>query len=94
MVGIGAYEDDTQDATGAEIAVTWGEEAYSPVQYQSFRVGAFTLRGRVLPGETYEGAHARLLNAARACAAEQFRVQLADHLDRVRTASASAKGGR
>jgi uncharacterized protein (DUF2336 family) len=98
MVGIGSYEEDhhdeVQDVAGAEIAVTWGEETYSPVQYQSFRVGAFTLRGRVLPGETYEGAHARLLNAARACAAEQFRVQLADHLDRVRVAASAAKGGR
>ena len=87
--GVGIDDDG-----GNEVIVTWGEETYSPVQYQSFRVGSFALRARVLPGETYAEAHARLLNVARECSRQQFDVQLQEHLERVRMAASAAKGGR
>jgi hypothetical protein len=42
------------------VTVTWGEEAFSPVQYQSFRVGPFSMTGKVRPGESATDASKRL----------------------------------
>lgn len=41
------------------ITVTWGEETFSPVQFQSFRVGPFSMQVEVRPGETEEAAFDR-----------------------------------
>lgn len=37
---------------GTEITVTWGEETFSPVQYNSFRIGGHSIKVTVQPGET------------------------------------------
>lgn len=64
----------SEGATGDEgdtITVTWAEERYSPVQYQSFGVGPFTLTGKVRAGETRGDALRRLSNELFAFAVEE-----------------------
>lgn len=65
------------------VTVTWGEETFSPVQFQNFRVGPFSITGRVLPGETRGAALRRLSDELHAFAvaertrrAESFRAAL------------------
>lgn len=59
-----------------EITVTQGEQVFSPVQFNSFRVGPFTYKTIVLPGETreeaFDRAHLYLMTVSRkAYAAER-----------------------
>jgi hypothetical protein len=43
-----------------EVTVSWGEELFTPAPYNSFRVGPFSIKGVVLPGETQLAAMTRL----------------------------------
>lgn len=45
---------------GEVVEVTWGEENFSPVQYNGFRVGPFKVATRVRPGETIAQAMQRV----------------------------------
>lgn len=92
MDGVGAHEQD--DDTNYEITVTWGEETYSPIQYNSFRSGGVVLRSQVKPGETVEEAHERCMRHLRAMSAQQFEEQLRAFLDRVRVAAGQSRGAR
>jgi hypothetical protein len=42
-----------------EVTVFFGEQKFSPVQYQSFSVGPFIMKTKVRPGESPEDAMAR-----------------------------------
>lgn len=63
------------EASGLEsftvVTVTWAEERFSPVQFQSFGVGPFAATGRVEKGETVAQAQSRLLAELAVVAAEQ-----------------------
>ena len=53
------------------VTVTWGEETFSPVQFQNFRVGPFSVSGRVHPDETRGAALRRLSVELHAFAVEE-----------------------
>lgn len=90
-VGVGS-EAEAEDAY--EIVATWGEETYSPIQYQSFRSGGVSLRTQVRPGETPGQAHERCMRHLRAMSQAQFDEQLRTFLDRARIAASQARGTR
>lgn len=62
-------------AAGERVEVTWGEELFQPVQYNSFRVGPIKATTVVGPGETVGEAvvrlHREIAKAARVVAAEK-----------------------
>jgi len=64
------YSSASVSGVGEVVEVTWGEEVFSPKQYNSFRVGPFSASTRVCEGETRVQAMARL-NAALAAFAEE-----------------------
>jgi hypothetical protein len=70
-----ASKDAPAGDEGEEITVTWAEERFSPVQYNSFGVGPFTYTTRVRPGETFDDAfrraHAKLAAAATIATADK-----------------------
>lgn len=75
-------------AAGAEVGqpveVTWGEELFQPVQFNTFRVGPFKATTVVRPGETVAAALARL-HAEIDEAAKKIRAQkVADYLAALR----------
>jgi len=88
--GVGAGDED--DAY--EIVVSWGEETFSPVQYNSFRAGGVSLRTQVRPAESPEEAHERCMRHLRAMTERQFEEQLRTFLDRLRIAGSQARGTR
>jgi len=57
---------------GEEVSATWGEEVFSPVQYNSFRVGPFSSTTHVRAGETRVDALARLNRDLAAVADAEF----------------------
>jgi hypothetical protein len=44
---------------GTTVTVSWGEETFSPVQYNSFRIGGNSITTLVQEGETVAEAYAR-----------------------------------
>lgn len=88
--GVGASDEDDS----YEIVVSWGEEMYSPVQYNSFRAGGVSLRTQVRSGETPSEAHDRCMRHLRSMTQSQFDEQLRTFLDRLRVAGAQARGSR
>lgn len=42
-----------------EITVTWGQEAYTPVSYNTFHVGPFSMTTKIQAGETQAQAFQR-----------------------------------
>lgn len=87
--GVGVEADEPEEY---DIEVTWGEETYSPIQYNSFRCSGITLRTRNRPGERIEEAHARCMRALRSMSQRQFDEQMSVFLDRVRVAASRARG--
>lgn len=73
------------------ISVTWGEELYAPVQYNSFRNGAMTIELDVVPPETVEQAHERALGILRGLSKKQFAAQRDAFLENYRDATAKAR---
>jgi uncharacterized Zn finger protein (UPF0148 family) len=65
---VGAITDDV----GEEVTVTWGEETFQPVQFNTFHVGPFTTNTRVRPGETRVQAMERAYAELEAFAEEIF----------------------
>jgi hypothetical protein len=49
---------------GTEVTISYGEETYSPVQFNAFKHGPFFVKVKVRPGETIQDAGARAWNAA------------------------------
>lgn len=61
---------ESEDAVET-VTVTWGEETFSPIQYNSFRVGPFSVTSRVLPGESRGDALRRISAELYAFATEE-----------------------
>jgi superfamily II DNA or RNA helicase len=57
---IGVATEHTS-AEGEEVTATWGEELFTPRQFNSFRVGPFTYTTKVRRGESVEQAYSRAL---------------------------------
>jgi hypothetical protein len=55
-----------------DVTVTWGEEVYSPVQYNSFRLGPYSMTTAVRPGETRAQAFERAYDDLERLAAASF----------------------
>ena len=89
-VGVGVEGDD-DDESEYEIVVSWGEELYAPVQYNSFRMGGVQLSTKVGPNETPAEAHARCMKHLAALTQVQFDEQLKTFLERLRTAGVQAR---
>jgi hypothetical protein len=74
----GSHEVDVRESdprnVGTEIVATWGEETFSPVQYNTVRVGPFTMKTYVRLGETIAQAFARA-NAELAQVAAQTKLE-------------------
>ena len=94
IAGVGSADTEAGEAVDedVEITVAWGEEAYSPVQYQSFRSGSIVLRTRKRSDETIAEAHVRLMRELRLASQRQFDEQLQAFLDRVKVAAGRARG--
>lgn len=75
---------------GEEVTVTYGEQVFSPVQYNSFRVGPMTTTTRVRPGETRADAARRAFDELSAAVEVQRQKVQADFLRSL----AAVKGGR
>lgn len=77
-------DDGDPAVAGTTVAVTWAEEQYQPVQFNTFRVGPFSATAVVRPGESVAQATCRL-HAELDVAAGQIRDQkVADYLAALR----------
>ena len=72
---------------GSMLVVTWGEELYAPIQFNSFRIGGLTLQMPIREGETARDAYARAWMQLEALCAEQFEKKLEGFMQRARRAS-------
>lgn len=80
------------DWTGASVTVTYGEEVFSPVQYQSFRVGPFSITRTVRSDETAESVYASIEEELQQMSNRQFELRLRSFKERIE--KTSGKGGR
>lgn len=79
---------------GVQVVVTLGAEKFSPVQYQNFDVGPFSVTLTTRPGETVQEAMKRGLAMLYEVQREDFKVRSEGFLQRLREAGAAARGGR
>lgn len=77
---------------GEWIEVTWGEEVFSPVQYNSFRVGPFSCRVQQRRGETPEQAWDRGYALLRQKAQEERKRKAGEFLAALREVGGLARG--
>lgn len=68
---------------GTELTVVWGEETFSPVQYNSFRVGGHSIKVVVQPGESGAEAFARGWKILEEAAEVQFADKLKGFKQRI-----------
>ena len=73
------------------ITVTYGAQKFSPVQYQLFDVGPFSMTTTVKPDETPEQAYARAYAFLAGCAKAAFATAKVEFLQRVRDAGESTR---
>lgn len=66
---------------GEPVTSTWGEELYSPVQFNTFRVGPFSATTKIRSGETREDALARVNRDLDAIAKVERAKKTKDFLD-------------
>lgn len=69
--------------SGTEITLAWGEETFSPVQYNSFRVGGHSIKVIVQPGESAQDACIRAWKILEEAADMMFKAKLAGFADRL-----------
>jgi hypothetical protein len=74
-----------------EITVTWSEQRFSPVSYNSFGIGPFYMRTAIGEDETPEGAAARALAHLRKVAEEVYQHERQEFVRRLRGARESAE---
>lgn len=65
------------------VSATWGEELYTPKQFNSFRVGPFSGTTTVRPGETRAQAAGRLMLDLETLATEAFETKRAGYMTRL-----------
>ena len=75
---------------GDEVSVTFGEETFSPVQYNSFRIGPFFYKTRVHKGETPEQAFDRANAYVTRMAQRAFKEKMETYFGHLREAGKAA----
>jgi len=76
------------------VEVTYGLQKFSPVSYQTFDVGPFSIRITKSDHETEEQAFKRGYAFLERQARVAFKAQLADFLQNVKEAAEAARGGK
>ena len=71
-----------QSSRPEEVTIYYPEQSFSPVDYQSFRIGGVQYRTIVRPGETVEQAYARGWEFLEGKVREQFTTVWKDWQDR------------
>lgn len=66
----GGLDIEPEDTPRETVTVTWAEERFSPIQYNSFGVGPFSMTGKVRAGETTTDAARRIYAELEAFAGE------------------------
>jgi hypothetical protein len=64
---------------GTMVTVSWGEEVFQPVQYNTFRCGGNSITTPTKPGETYLEAYRRAWLALEELSELQFNDKLAGY---------------
>jgi hypothetical protein len=72
-------------------AVTMGSETFSPISYNSFTVGPFSLTVRIMRGESFEGAFDTAMEKLEALFKREYETKLAEHLERVKKAALTVR---
>jgi len=75
--------EETPAPPGTSITLSWGEETFSPVQYNSFRVGGNTITLTVQDGESVAQAYRRGWKMLEDLAEMQFADKLKGFGDRL-----------
>lgn len=75
------------------VTVTWGEEVISPVQYQSFRVGPFTMTTKIKEGESTVDAMHRAYAALEQFARNTYPMKRKTFLDELSRSDRFISGG-
>ena len=68
---------------GVTVTATWGEELFTPVAYNSFRVGPFTMSATTKLGETATALMLELNGTLQALAAAEFDIKVAAYKKRL-----------
>ena len=79
---------------GDTVTVTWGEEMFSPVQYNNFRVGPFMATTKIRVGETAFTASRRALFELSKLAEVEFETKATAYLQRLATVGKKALATR
>jgi hypothetical protein len=79
-----AREEAQHAKAGTTVRVTWGEEFYSIVPFNGFRVGPFEVTGRTLPGESITKATLRLHHELSSAAQTLREVKRTQHVAELR----------
>lgn len=77
-----------------QVTVTWGEQTISPVSFNTFKIGPFSMTTDVQPDETVEDAMGRAYAALETFARSTYQRKLAAFREAYRAATATTKGGR
>lgn len=79
----GKPQADASAPPGTQITVVWGEEVFSPVQYNSFRIGGHSVTVVVQDGESALDAWKRGWALLEQAAEIQFTDKLAGFVNRI-----------
>lgn len=85
-------EAQARETVGDRLTMTFGEELFTPVPFNSFRVGPFTLETTLQPGETAQQAHARLVELHAGVVEAEFVRRLHDYLRRLNLVQKAVNG--
>jgi hypothetical protein len=77
---------------GTLVTVTWGEETFSPVQYNSFRIGGHSVTLAVEEGETLLDTWKRGWAMLEEAAEIQFTDKVSGFADRIKRAKDGMRG--
>jgi hypothetical protein len=77
--------------SAATVTVTWGKETFTPVRFNSFDVGPFSITVARVPGEELDELRKRAQAHLERIAEEEFDRKLRAHLGRVRRAADVAR---
>lgn len=86
-----APASDGVDYAGTKLTVTWGREHFSPVQYNGYDIGPFTMEVTVQRGETPLQAERRAMVHMEAMASEEKTLKLKGFLARLSEAGEGAR---
>lgn len=76
---------------GDEVTVTFGEELFAPVQFNSFRIGPYTYKTKVHKGETPEQAFDRANAYVTRMAKKEFISKMETYYGHLREADKAAR---